>query len=130
VKANRILVATLNAATAVTAGERRGSDRYAPPKVLCLEGMRRPETVEETVRAGVILLADWAGGQKGSGSSEWPERLHGWLDDWENDFRISDAGNEAAGFQRLIELLGNISRTINASSATSTPAPEIMAVAK
>ena len=116
-KANRILVATLNAATAVSAGERRGSDRYAPPKVLCLEGVRRPETVDETVSAGVMLLADWAGHQRGPGSSEWPEQLQGWLDDWENDFLSSDAGDEAAGFRRLIELLGDISQAIGASSA-------------
>jgi hypothetical protein len=130
VKVNRILVATLNAATVVSAGERKGSDRYAPPKVLCREGRRRPETVGETVSAGVMLLADWAGRQKVLPSSEWPERLHGWLDDWENDFRISDAGDVAAGYQRLIELLADISRAINAWSATSTPPPEIRAVAK
>lgn len=116
-KAKRILVATLNAATAVSAGERRGSDRYAPPKVLCLEGVRRPETVDETVSAGVMLLADWAGHHRSPRSSEWPEQLQDWLDDWENDFLSSDAGDEAAGFRRLIELLGDISQAIGASSA-------------
>jgi hypothetical protein len=115
-KANRILVATLNAATAVSAGERRGSDKYAPPKVLCLDGVKRPETVDETVSAGVTLLADWAGHQTGLGSSEWPEKLQHWLDDWENDFRSSDAGDEAAGYQRLVELLNKISRAIGAPS--------------
>jgi hypothetical protein len=115
-KANKILVATLNAAAVVIAGERRGSDKYAPPKVLCLEGVRRPETVDETVGAGVMLLAAWAGHQKGPGSSEWPQKLQGWLDDWESDFRNSDAGDEAAGYQRLVELLNNISRAIDASS--------------
>jgi hypothetical protein len=84
--------------------------------VLCLEGVRRPETVDETVSAGVMLLADWVGHQSGPGSSEWPEKLQGWLDDWENDFRSSDAGDEAAGYQRLVELLNNISRAIDASS--------------
>lgn len=115
-KANRILVATLNVAAAVSAGDRRGSDRYAPPKVLRLEGVRRPKTVDETVSAGVMLLADWAEHQGGPGSSEWPEQLQGWLDDWENDFRNSDAGDEAAGYRRLVELLNNISRAIDASS--------------
>lgn len=63
-----------------------------------------------------MLLADWAGHQKGLGASEWPEKLQGWLDDWEDDFVRSDAGDEAAGFQRLVELLSNISRAIDASS--------------
>jgi len=115
-RANRILIATLNAAVTVSAGDRKGSDRYMPPKVLCVEGLKRPETVDEAVSAGVMLLADWAGNQKGPGSSEWPERLQGWLDDWENDFRRSDSGDEVAGFQRLVELLGNISRAFDASS--------------
>ena len=115
-KANRILAATLNVATAVTVGERKGRDQYAPPKVLCLEGERHPETVDEAVSAGVMLLADWASHQKGPGSCEWPEKLQGWLDDWEDDFRRSDAGDEAAGFQRLVELLGTISRAIDASA--------------
>jgi hypothetical protein len=113
--ANRILVATLNVATAVSAGDRKGTDRYAPPKVLCLEGVRRPETVDAVVIAGVTLLACWAGHQKGPGASEWPEKLQDWLDDWQNDFRSSDAGDEAAGFQRLVEILGNISQAIDAS---------------
>src|SRR5262249_37432152 len=115
-RANRILIATLTAATAVSAGDRKGSDRYAPPKVLCLEGVRRPETVDEAVSAGVMLLADWAGHQKGPGSTEWPEKLQGWLDDWESDFHLSDAGDEVAGFRRLVEILGNISRAFDASS--------------
>lgn len=112
----RILMATLNVATAVSVGGRKGRDRYAPPKVLRVEGSRRPETVDEAVSTGVMLLADWAGRQRGPGSSEWPEKLQGWLDDWESDFRRSDAGDEAAGFQRLVELLGNISQAIYTSS--------------
>jgi hypothetical protein len=115
-KATRILVATLNVATAVSAGKRCGSDRYAPPKDLRVEGLKRPETVDEAVSTGVMLLADWAGRQRGPGSSEWPEKLQGWLDDWDNDFRRSDSGDEAAGFRRLAELLGNISQAIHASS--------------
>ena len=63
-----------------------------------------------------MLLAEWASHQKGPRSSEWPQKLQGWLDDWEDDFLSSDAGDEAAGFQRLVELLGNISRAIDASS--------------
>jgi hypothetical protein len=116
-KAARIVVATLNVVTAVSAGGRKGSDRYAPPKELRVEGLKRPETVNEAVSTGVMLLADWAGRQRGPGSSEWPEKLQGWLDDWQNEFRHSDAGDEAAGFQRLAELLGNISQAIYTSSA-------------
>jgi hypothetical protein len=114
-KAARILVATLNAASVVSAGERRGSDPYAPPTDLRIEGLRRPETVDEAVSAGVILLAEWAGQQSSPASSEWPSKLYGWLDDLENDFRGSDAGDEAAGFQRLVELLSNLSQAIDAS---------------
>jgi hypothetical protein len=108
----RILMATLNVATAVTAGGRKGRDRYAPPKELRVEGLKRPETVDEAVSTGVMLLTEWAERQPGPGSSEWPGELKGWLDDWENDFLCSDAGDEAAGFQRLAELLGNISQAI------------------
>jgi hypothetical protein len=114
-KADRVLVATLNIATVVSTGERKGSDGYAPPKELRIEGARRPSTVDEAVSAGVMLLADWAGRQRGPGSTEWPEKLQGWLDDWENDFRRSDDGDEAAGFQRLAELLNNMSRAIHTS---------------
>ena len=113
----RILVATLNIATAVSAGERKGRDRYAPPSALRIEGERRqPETVDETVSAGVMMLAQWAGRQKGPESAEWPEKLQGWLDDWEDDFRRSDAGDEAAGFRRLVGLLGAMSQAIGVSS--------------
>lgn len=115
-KASRILVATLNVATAVSAGGRKGGDRYAAPKELRVEGLRRPETVDEAVSAGVMLLADWATRQRSPESSEWPEKLQGWLDDWEHNFRGSDAGDEAAGFQRLAELLGQISQAIYSSS--------------
>jgi hypothetical protein len=109
VKAARILVATLNVATAVTAGERTGNDRYAAPKDLRLDGGTRPETVGEAVSAGVTLLTDWARHQSSPGASEWSERLQGWLEDWRSDFHRSDAGDEVAGFQRLVELLGSMS---------------------
>jgi len=115
-KASRILVATLNVAAAVSAGGRKGSDKYAPPKELRVEGLKPPETVDEAVLTGVMLLTGWAGRHRGQGSSEWPEKLQGWLDDWQNDFRRSDAGDEAAGFQRLAELLGTISQAIYTSS--------------
>jgi hypothetical protein len=114
-KPDRVLVATLNVATLVSTGERRGSDSYAPPKVLQVEDAARPKTVNEAVSLGVTLLAHWAKGQRGS--TEWPARLQVWLDDWQNDFRRSDAGDEAAGFRRLAELLGNMSRAIHASGA-------------
>jgi hypothetical protein len=111
-KAARILVATLNVATAVSAGERTGSDRYAAPKDLSVAGMKRPETVNEAVSAGVLLLSDWAAHESG-GSSEWFEKLQGWLEDWKSAFRRSDAGDEAAGFQRLVELLGSMTPTVS-----------------
>jgi hypothetical protein len=115
-KAARILVATLNVATAVSAGERTGRDSYAAPKDLRIDGLRRPETVDEAVSAGVRLLSDWARRQSCSEASEWSEKLQRWLEDWENAFRRSDAGDEAAGFQRLVELLGSLSRSFNTSS--------------
>jgi hypothetical protein len=114
-RAERILVATLNVASLVGTGERKGGDGYAPPRELRLEGARRPETVDEAVITGVSLLADWAGRQRVPDSFEWPEKLQGWLDDWEDDFRRSDGGDEAAGFRRLAELLDNMSRAIHAS---------------
>jgi hypothetical protein len=107
-KAARILAATLNVATAVSAGERTGSDGYAAPKDLRIDGVRRPATVDEAVSTGVKLLSEWATHQGGSGSPEWSEKLQRWLEDWENAFRRSDAGDEAAGFQRLVELLGSL----------------------
>ena len=114
-KADRVLAAILNVASLVATGERKGADGYAPPRELRVEGTRRPETVDQAVCTGVSLLANWAGRQRGQGASEWPEKLEGWLDDWEDDFRRSDAGDEADGFRRLAELLGNLSRAIHAS---------------
>jgi hypothetical protein len=115
-KAARILVATLNVATAVSAGERTGTDGYAVPKDLRIDGLRRPETVDEAVSSGVRLLSDWATHQSGSEASEWSEKLQHWLEDWENAFRRSDAGDEAAGFQRLVELLGALSTSFDGQS--------------
>jgi hypothetical protein len=110
-----LIVATRALAAAVADGKRRGEDRFSSARALIIDGVR-PRTVDEAVSAGAMLLAAWSTQQKGPGSTEWPEKLHRWLDDWENDFRRSDAGDEASGFRRLVALLDRMADASESSA--------------